>query len=442
MTKKSWITILFLILFTSVSAEVTGGSFEELNAEIKRLKKIYPEEALRMDFKRTVDDTKDCRRCPSHLKLTSAVNGILARLARDPEASAERLPLKVSRLKMQFYSVKSLDPYNNQIRCQTYEDFSYAITPKDRKMSGEAKLISEEFFDISAFDNLLYNDPSSEKVIYYFRDEFYHDVLVQIVAEKGKNPVIRYFKYYPSSTEQKDIDLPAMGEEYDRSSPDRIADQAPISIKTEDGPLSEGSPVSGLNVRFKPTLVKRGILPRDYYIGDASLSKELIEGIILSGDSKLSVAKGNEANLRLNTKEGEVLQVRLNTKLNGRTEHAIVVPYLIPLSEDGTGVRGALQDETYARSASLSLVSDHSEMIRATARQNKETGGNSVILSRDVAMAGGKVLSLSAGRDETRANFVAARHSSVINKSTSIVVDFKLDSERRTTLYYTLTTRF
>ena len=76
------------------------------------------------------------------------------------------------------------------------------------------------------------------------------------------------------------------------------------------------------------------------------------------------------------------------------------------------------------------------------ARQNKETGNHSVILFKDVKMQGNSVINLSAGRDETSANFVAARHTTIVNKSTSMVVDFKLDSERRTTLYYTLTTRF
>jgi hypothetical protein len=445
------ISKIVLILFFSIAihlnavgAEITGGGLESFTKELEILKGKHPPGTFDIHTREDVsEDVKDCSHCPGHMKLTNSVNNILSKLSEDPRYDEDNLPMKVNKLKMLYYVTVQRDNAGN-VKCDKISNYRNILDP-DAKMMGEAKLIAEDFFSISATDSLYFNNIKDEKIVYYFRDESKKNVLVQVILEKNKSPVIQYYSYTPSSEESKGTNLPSLGA-IDDDTPRTKRVVAPVPEVESNGNSLTLKPTSieGLSFKYEPKLEKKGILPRNYHIGDASLSKEIFEGYHLNGNSHLSLADGTETSLNLKNTEREILMVKLKAKLNGQTEHMIVVPYQVKLGDESstTAVKGSVQDETHATTLSLSLADNGADIARVVARQNKDTGNHSVVISRDFVLSPKESINVSGGRDETAHNFVALRHLKTLNKSTYMAVDLKIDSERKATMYYTLTSRF
>jgi len=427
--------VLHLLTVSAYSIEMSGSSIDEFNKKLDEYKKLHPGENFKFERKETVEDRKDCSHCPSYLSLTEQVNDILAKVAG---SGAQEVPREVSKLKMLFYTIKSRDLDGN-IKCQNYEMIDYMMD-KDKKLNGEAKFIASEFFSVKGIESVFYNMPENEKIIYYFKDQANSNVLVQVVVEKGKRPEIRYYSYNPSKAEINPYNLPDLEAKPIKASGEGLK----LPVETNVTHALADPNKSRLGFSFDPKWIKRGILPRDYYLGEAYLTTEVVEGVMVRGLTKLSVAKGSEAELKIGDREKDVVHINLKTKLNGKTDHEITVPYDFNLDSVGeaTKIRGALKEETHATGVSLSLVSGYQEMLSAVLKENKETGRSSLILTKNVAISPTENISFSGGRDETAANFLALKHAKSLNKTTSMVVDVKIDSERKLTLYYTLSSRF
>lgn len=433
---ESVIFFLFLITVSSVKAiEVSGGSIEEFNKQLDEIKKRNPGMKFDLDRKEVVEDRKDCSHCPSYLSLTEQVNKILAKTSTK---YPDEVPREVSKLKMLFYTIKSRDLDGN-IKCQNYEMIDYMMD-KDKKLMGEAKFIASEFFTVQGIESVFYNMPENEKIIYYFKDQANSNVLVQVVVEKGKRPEIRYYSYTPSMAEVNPYNLPDLDAKAIKSNGEGL--KLPVET-TLTGAIADPNK-ERMGFSFDPKWIKKGILPRDYYLGEAYLTSEIVEGVMVKGLTKFSVANGSEAQLKIGDRLKDVVHINLKTKLNGTTNHEITVPYDIKVESLGedTKIRGAIKEETHATGVSLSLVGGYQEMLSAVLKENKDTGRTSLILTKNIAVSPTENISLSGGRDEMAANFLAFKHAKALNKTTSMVVDVKLDSERKLTLYYTLSSRF
>lgn len=430
-----WIFILSFFTLEVFGYEASGGSMDEFNKHLDEIKKRYPEETFKFERKEKVEDRKDCSHCPSHLNLTAQVNQILAKLSSKDSAE---VPREVNKLRMLFYTVKSRG-FDGNIKCQTFEELDYMMND-DKKLKGQAEFIASEFFQVNGIESVYYNLPENEKIIYYFKDQEKDNILVQVVIEKGKKPELRYYRYYPTAKETNPYNLPDLDAKPIKNSGEGL--KIPVATSLSTSPADPNKERMGFN--FNPKWIKKGILPRDYYLGEAYLSTEVIEGVRFAGHTRLSVAKGSEAEIKIGDKEKDVVHINLKTKITGKTEHEITVPYdfkMESLGED-TKIRGALKEETNATGVSLSLVGGYQEVLSAVLKQNKETGKASLIMTKNIPVSTTENLSISGGRDETAANFVALKHSKSLNKSTSMVVDVKIDSERKLTLYYSLSSRF
>jgi hypothetical protein len=427
--------LLILLMNNLYSVEITGGSIEEFNKQIEELKKRNPGMSFNLDRKEVVEDKKECSHCPSYLNLTKQVNNILAKVSA---SGTEEVPREINKLKMLFYTIKSRDLDGN-LKCQNYEMIDYMMND-DKKLKGEAKFIASEFFEVKGIESLFYNMPENEKIVYYFKDQEKSNVLVQVVVEKNKKPEIRYYSYTPSSKEVNPYNLPDLDRKADGLSGTGL--KLPVETTLATSLADPNKERLGFN--FDPKWIKKGALPRDYYLGEAFVTSEVIEGVMVKGLSRLSIAKGSEAEIKIGDKEKDVVHINLKTKLNGNTDHEITVPYDFKLDSLGenTKIRGALKEETHATGVSLSLVGGYQEVLSAVLKENKDTGRTSLVLTKNVAISPSENISFSGGRDEMASNFVAMKHAKSLNKTTSMVVDVKLDSERKLTLYYTLSSRF
>lgn len=440
-----FIFFVFLCTHSTIVWAVNGveefGS-NDLNAVVNKFNEIKKRNP-NIDFKLRGSEeveVKTCVNCPRFLNLASSINSILEKASKDPKFEDDELPSKVKKLKMIYYVVKKREA-DGSVRCQTFDNGNF-IFDRDAKMEGQAKLISEQAFSIPSLESLTLNREDTDQLVYYFRDPDQKNVLVQVVQNKNQNAVIRYYSYTPTEKEKNPYNLPDLGE----TPPKKRKDIRPIEIHSEENTadLKPTDPNNYFNYKFDTKVEKRGFLPRDVKLMDASVSKELLDGFILRGENETRLARGNETSLKLTDGTREYVAVAVRTKLNGTVEHSVIVPYKIDLGSvvSDTAVAGAIQDETNARSVSVSLTDKNIDVIRAVVRENKTNGRDSIIISKDFNFESNGVLSVNGGVDEEKKKFVGLRHAVNLNKTTSMAMDLKLDSQRHATFYYTLSSQF
>lgn len=446
---KKFVTLtLFTFIYSLLSfAGETFGS-NDINDVVNKFneyKKRNPNVDFNLHFTEKVDQVETCYHCPKFLNLTSSVNKILDKASKDPKNVDLDLPLQVKKLKMIYYVEKKRDE-NGNFHCQKYEDINLFFD-RDVKMEGQAKLIAEEAFSFPSIESMVINNPENERIVYYFRDPNQKNVFVQVVLEKDKTATLRYYSYTPTEAEANPYNLPDLGATktkpihtatFDKPDVDPNANKETISSTAK-------SSTNKFEMNFDPKLERRGILPRDYHLGTARISKEIVEGMVLTGGSSFSVGKGSDASFKLTNDKKDLVIVSLQTKLNGNTEHHVIVPYEINVGDmfdADTKIKGTIQDETHATSATLSLTDKNLEIIRTMVRENKDSGKVSVVMARDFNFESKGTVSVQAGVDEASTKFVALRNAMNLNKTTSMAVDVKLDNLHHASIYYTLSSHF
>lgn len=390
-----------------------------------------------------------CSHCPSHLKLTQSINGILDKMRETPELKGnDDIPININHLKFLFYTVKTRTE-DGAFKCNRYMDVTPDLTPT--KFDGQMQLVAEDAYRFEGVTTVQVLDPSKEEVIYYYRGEGdQKNIIVQAVMGKNGGK-FRYYYYRPSEKEKNPYNLPALGE----------SEPADATLKKEkkvsEGPVFEEKSADTLlgpaskdkySLSFKPRLEKRNkYIPKNIHLANGEFSEEIVEGIRLNAQTALSVIKGNEAKLDIQNEKGfKYVEVNVRTKNTGVTEHSFAIPYEIRLSsteeKDSYKLAGKIEDQTHAQVASMAIVDGYIQQIRAEIRRDKHTAKTSLVLGRDFDMGKKEMATVLVGRDEEHSKFVSVQHKKLIGERTTMILDVKFDEHKKATVSYQMRTVF
>jgi hypothetical protein len=444
--KFNYIIIFFSILFMTRSFAgdyfTASGSLGDISNSLKEYKKINPLADFGLVKTQSIEKEKKCVGCPAFIALIPMVNDILDQAIKNPKFDDEELPREVNRLKMIYYVSRDRNQ-NGEINCQK-TIFQNNIFDRDIKLEGDARLITEKVFAYEGPDSMVVNNPGRDQVTYYFRDPEQKDVLVQFTLEKNKPAKLRYYSYHPTEQEINPYHLPNLGSVREAKSKKNPKSSDNLIVNKDDVEITPESLIPN-QMNFDPRLVKKGDVPKDVYLGDATIQKELYDDMLFSANSILTVGEGNKANFKLtDSTKRDYLYLAIHTKLDGKTDHNLVIPvnYSLPsFFSSNSELKGTLQDEKSATTASIGLAQSGAELVRVIVRQNKDTGKNSLVLTHDYQIGNSPPVTLQAGQDEASTAFVGAHYAKSINKKIATVLDVKYGGGHFT-FYYTLSSQF
>lgn len=421
-----------------------------------------------------VTDRGPCIHCPRYLSLTAEVNKIVGKIAKDPGRSSEigDLPIRLNRLKFLFYTQKKYEE-DGSISCKRFMDITPNLRPT--KWDGQFKLISEEMVKFSSITDVQYFNPDVEETVYYYRGEGADsNVIVQAVLGKDGGR-LRTFRYFPTELEKNPYNLPDMDKVYTTTEEKKIIpivitesnsttdprgisflehtsaqEKKKIEAAVEENKraleeIESGTPVIGqgkYDMKFKAEVEKRNkYIPKNIHFVEASADQEILGDLSMKASSDLSL-KGNEAKLALKKGGDDLMLVEVKTKLNGKTDHKIVVPFSVRMAEDLPQVKGKAETNSDGQVLNLSLTDAGVDLVRSEVRRNNSTGVTSYVLARDVAVAKNEMMSMQYGSGEDKKQFIALRHAKTIKDNITLVLDVRVNEDRKATLMYQVNARW
>lgn len=402
---------------------------------------LFREEEIKKD--------NSCLHCPKYLLLTEQINGVVENLSKVTKSSNDvELPIKINQLKFLYYT-EVIKQNDGTLGCSRYLDFTPDFKPT--KFDGQFKLVAEDILPFNKVTDIQYMNPDLQEVVYYYRGNANDkEVIVQAILNKDGGR-FRYYYYTPSEKELNPNGLPDFGEStapahYAKKPSDtyELKPEAP-ALPATSSIVVTGKPVpaeeQSYEVKFKSEIEKRGILPRNIHFIEAKLHKEVITGVRLTGDSDTSI-KGNTAHLALKKGTDDLALIDLDTKLDGRTEHKITIPYSVRMSDSLPTASGRVESSNSADIFTMSLTDKSIEYLRAEFRMNKETNRDSYVLSRDIALDKNETLSLQLGKGEDQNEYASLKHVKTLRNNAILALDVRLDSQKKATLYYEYSSKF
>ena len=439
---------LFIMAYLYFSLNVFAESFGEQYNNVKDQLKAgaYSTKLLK---EQRLKDESPCTHCPRFLDLTSQVNKIVAKLKTQPDiAKNSVIPSEVNRLKFLYYVVRARVD-DGTIKCNRYMDYTPDLRPTS--LEGELQLMAQDVFKFDGISHLQVMRPETDEVTYYYRGEgIESNILIQasLTKEGGK---LRYYHYEPTTNENNPYNLPDLGgpaaprETY--SLLQKITDVVDPSMT----PSSEASPVSpaansgtrplnpsdtSASLKFKPKL-------KNLQIAEGDMSHSINDdGLKLKAKSNLSL-KGNAAVIDLSNKEGNIVVINLNTKIDGKTQHSIQVPYHINVAEKNkVKIEGYLLDDSHYRQLTMSLTDKEGPYFRSEYYHNKDLKTERMSVSRDIAMSAKETVGISFGRDESKSKYVSVSHKKTVTENITVVMDVRVNHDRQMTFMYQLNAKF
>lgn len=399
--------------------------------------KLFREEEISRDNK--------CRHCPKYLLLTEQINKVIDNIAKDPKTNiSEELPIKINRLKFLYYT-QALREKNGEIKCQRFMDLTPDLKPT--KFDGQFKLIAEDALKFNSVTDIQYINPNLKEVVYYYRGEGAEkNIVVQAILTPGGGK-FRYYRYTPTALESNPYNLPDMNKIYPE--PERTPTLADKIQYHDVDP--HATPVLGLaatpdnyKLNFKAELEKRNkYIPNNIHFVDASMNTEIGGGISVKGSSDTSI-KGNVANLAIKNGNSDLVLIDVDTKLNGRTDHRITIPYSIHILDSAPdfALKGKLQQENNAKVITMSLTDKAYEYVRSEYRKNTSTNKDSYVIARDIHIEKDEVLSMQFGKSEEDKKFASLRHAKSLKNNITLVLDVRVDQDKKITLLYQVSAKF
>lgn len=394
--------------------------------------KLEREEILKAD--------KSCLHCPKHLLLTEQINKVVEGMASDPKngIGTEEL-VKINRLKFLYYT-EAIRAKDGRIDCRRYLDINPDFKPT--KFDGQFRLIAEDALRFNAVTDIQYMNPDIDEMVYYYRGEGAEkDIVVQAILTKDGGK-FRYYRYTPSEQEKNPYNLPDL-ESVTPSGP-----IVPLPAFPEAGIEQGETPVSpvteSVNVKFKAELETRNkYIPSNIHFVDIKMDHEIYGGMKIKGTSDTSL-KGNKANMALKNESGDDLViVDLDTKISGRTEHRVTVPYSIRVIEDSeVSVNGKIQHDNGTQVMTMSIADKAMEYIRSEYRKNSSNGKEAYLFAKDVMIDANETLSLQYGKGEDEATFASLKHTKIVKKNTTLVLDVRLSDDHKHSIFYHVSSKF
>ena len=391
-------------------------------------------------------NSSSCGHCPKHMELANSVNNIVEAMKKNPDvAKHQEVPLAINRLRFMFYQIKSRDE-DGTVSCTRYRDITPDLRPT--KLDGDMELMAQDVFKFNAVASAQLIDPSKEEIIYYYRGEGNQkNIIVQAVLTKDGGK-FRYYYYRPTEKEKNPYNLPSMGH-------DESADDATIKKKKYTGPemkMTEQDKIDSRNtfdISVDPALETRlAVLPTNLKIAKGTVSQGVNgTGLRLNAGSSLSL-KGNEANINIQSEEGKkFVELDVATGLDGVTTAKVTVPYEVRLSTEdkpeSVKVKGKFEEEMTQQAVTLALTSGSIEHVKTQWKRDKNTMVETYAISRGFNITKDEKLTFEVGRNEEKNKYVSFQAATITKKKDiSMVLDVRVDENRKASLRYTLQSRF
>lgn len=393
-----------------------------------------------------------CQHCPTHMKLTESVNGILQKLKEDPKlSSAEEVPVSINRLNFLFYTEKAR-LIDGTVVCNRFLDEAKDLKPTS--FPGTMELVMEDIFKFDGISQLQILDPSKEEITYYYRGEgVERNIIVQAILTKegGK---LRYYHYRPTQYELNPYNLPSMGEKEMRDVTKKIEsivlgpEVKPSAEDLEAARLKEAASGSKDKANFSidPKVIMRNkYLPKNLHLAQGTLTQELMDtGFTVNGLSELSL-RGNKAQISIQDGSGSnFIVLDVNTSLSGKTTRTVVVPYEMSTGsqKDSLTIKGQIADSNTHSTATFALTDSTTQYFRSEVRKDKQTGITVFGIAKDFLINKKEAISVAVGRNETHASYASLQHKKALKDNITIVLDTRIDSNRVVTLSYQLRANF
>jgi hypothetical protein len=240
-------------------------------------------------------------------------------------------------------------------------------------------------------------DPQAKQKVSYFRDN-------NLITEMRPNPknggvIIRYFKtdYIDPSVPEKTPEAPQL-----------IHSNIPVETNTGQNGITFGFDIEK---RYRDVHLMRAY-------GELPLSND---GVSVIGQSDTSLAKGNQAKIEVQDNGNNLVVVDLHTKLDGKTEHVITIPYSIRLPSPGVHFLGDAQTGTKEDVVHLRLSSDGQDYLQSEYRRTS-AGNESWFVAHDLVPGS---LSLKAGKEGER--YISLQKKTSIGSRIKTVLTVKVE---------------
>lgn len=332
------------------------------------------------------------------------------------------------------------------VKCNRYEDLTLDLKPT--RFEGEMKLVAEDAFRFAGVSALQVMDPKTEEVTYYYRGEgAQKNIIVQAVMTKNGGK-FRYYYYRPTESEKNPFNLPSMGAaDEDDATLYKKKQEVPAEVLEKKELFVPGK--NKYSLSFDPRVEKRNkYIPKNIHLAKGELVQEIVDGLTVNAGTNLSVAKGNEASFSLKNDKGRnYVELNIRTAINGVTTHSVAIPYEVRLSrneKDGNpySVSGRIEDRTDAQVITLSLVDKYIQQVRTEIMRDKKTDKTYFSVGRDFDMGKNEIASVSVGRDGEKSKFIAFQHKKAIKDNITMVMDVRVDDQKRVSLMYQMRARF
>ncbi|MBC7712701.1 MAG: hypothetical protein H7177_05155 [Rhizobacter sp.] len=387
----------------------------------------------------------DCSHCPKHVQLAGDINKILDQMKKDPKVGQEEeVPVNINRLKFLYYSVKTRQD-DGAVTCNRYKD----ITPdlKPTKFDGAAELMAENVFKFSGTTAVQILDPKTEEIIYYYRGEGdQRNIIVQAILNKDGGK-FRYYYYRPTEEEKNPYGIPSMGS---AAIPDVTLKKAELNlpkiIQTSEDKIDSKNK---FKLSVDPTLeTKMVVIPKNIHVAEAEVSQNIggADGVRVNAKSHLSL-RGNEANMNLQNEKGtSYIQVDVLTNLKGETTRTVTVPYEVKLGaaddKDAVKVTGKMLDSSTQQLVTFALTDSSTSYMRTEFKKDKLTNANSYVVAKDFSIDKDQMATVAVGRNEMQNKYVSLQHRLAVKDNLTMVLDVRVDENKRTSFMYQLKAKF
>ena len=390
----------------------------------------------------------DCSQCPKHLKLTGQINKILEEMKKDPKLSLDEVvPVNINRLKFLYYTVKTREE-DGTFKCTRFHDYTPNLRPTN--LDGQMNLVAENVFKFDFSSSVQILDPKKEEIIYYYRGEGdQKNIIVQAILGKNGGK-FRYYYYLPTEIEKNPYGLPSMNEKsLGPTKSTATLDAKTIRPEVMMNPENKIDSKNKFSLSLDPKLeTEMKIIPKNIHVADAEVSQNFggEDGVRVKAKSHLSL-KGNEASMDLqNENETSFVQVDVLTSLNGKTTKTITVPYEMKLGVeddiDAMRINGKIQDSKTQQFVTMSLADSSTTYMRSEFKINKLTNMKSYIFAKDFSIDKEQMATVAVGSNEEKKKYVSLQHRKAIKDNVTMVLDVRIDENKRTTFFYQLKARF
>lgn len=433
----------------ALSTETNDGE-KVIKESAKLIGKKIKEDKKKLEylFEERSRGVEGCNHCPRYFELTHSVNKVIEAMKNDPKYAEEaEIPVSLNRLRFLYYVVQSRLP-DGSIQCNRYKDINPDL--KQTEFQGQMEKMFEEVFVFPAINQAQLIDGNKEEITYYYRGEgSQKNIIIQATMTKDGGK-FRYYKYHPTEKELNPYNLPTLGEDEPKEK-NKSKKEDPAIFTSIAAPSTENlTPISKDKFEWNldPKMETRmKIIPKDFHLGKASLSSGITgTGVRVNADTALS-AKGSRTNVVLENEQGEhYLEVSINAKTSGDVVRKIAVPIDIRLgtedSKDPFQLRGRVEDTNSNSVVSLSLTDKYTQYIRAELKRDRNTSAVSYVLAKDFMIKKDESATVLAGKNEADKKYAAFQHRKTIKGNVTMVLDARVDEDRKYSLYYQLHARW